>query len=361
MQHHRDQPPSTLRRHVRAALLLCAWLIGALSALHRPALAEQAETRPWPAWNPAQVREALPPLSASRQTPPSAAVTAYFKYYGLDIAGFDHRFGTFQSGPFTLAAHLFTPARPRGTVLLLHGYLDHSGTHTKAIRHLLEQGFAVAAYDLPGHGLSSGTRADIRDFSDYSTAFVDFLRLCRESMPPPYHVVAHSTGAAIVSSALLANPDIALDQVVLLAPLVRSAFWHLSTVAAAVFDPFIDEIPRVFRNNSSDPTFIDFTRRDPLQPNRTTIDWLQAIAAWNKRVKTYPPSPKAIVIIQGDEDSIIDWDYNLAFLKEKFPNARVEMIATGQHQLLDESPALRRHVLDLIDAALSTGEASPPR
>ena len=32
------------------------------------------------------------------------------------------------------------------------------------------------------------TRADIRDFSDYSTAFVDFLRLCRESMPPPYHV-----------------------------------------------------------------------------------------------------------------------------------------------------------------------------
>ncbi|SUV72968.1 lysophospholipase [Acinetobacter baumannii] len=40
--------------------------------------------------------------------------------------------------------------------MLLHGYLEHSGIYQPIIREILEQGFSVITYDLPGHGLSNG-------------------------------------------------------------------------------------------------------------------------------------------------------------------------------------------------------------
>ena len=342
-----------------AAAVALTWLLGLAGVAPGPARAQQASAQDRPAWAPAELRAALPGLAGEGPAAVAPEVAAYFAYYGLDVAGVEHRFGTFPSGPFTLAAHLFTPARPRATVLLLHGYFDHTGTHARAIHHLLGQDFAVAAFDLPGHGLSSGARADIGHFSDYLSAFADFRRLCRALMPPPYHAVAHSTGAAIVSTTLLADPGVALERVVLVAPLVRSAYWRLSLLGTSLLAPFFDQLPRVFRDNSSDPAFTAFTRRDPLQPRHTTVDWIQAVAAWEKSVDRFAPNPKPIVIIQGDEDDIIDWDYNLAFLQGKFPNARIDVIPGARHQLLDESPALRERVLALIDDALGAPASRP--
>ena len=48
----------------------------------------------------------------------------------------------------------------RGTVLICHGYFDYVGLYRHLIAHVLELGYAVLAYDLPGHGLSSGPRGD---------------------------------------------------------------------------------------------------------------------------------------------------------------------------------------------------------
>ena len=93
----------------------------------------------------------------------SPAVMEYFTYYNLDgeWCRAEHFFGSFKSGGFTLAGHLYRPAEYTATVILLHGYLNHTGQFKNLIRYLLENGFAVAAYDLPGHGFSTGERAAI--------------------------------------------------------------------------------------------------------------------------------------------------------------------------------------------------------
>ncbi|MDH3414192.1 MAG: alpha/beta hydrolase, partial [Gammaproteobacteria bacterium] len=179
-----------------------------------------------------RLRDSLPPLDFENPARASPDAAAYLDYYGLNVPGVKHAFGTFRSGSHVLAAHAFRPAEARATVIVVHGYFDHSGTLSFAIRHLLEQGFAVAAFDLPGHGLSSGPRADIEDFQEYATAFGDLLSLCRAHMPPPCHVVAHSTGAAAVITRLLMRGDDGLGKVVLVAPLIRSAHWDVSTLAA---------------------------------------------------------------------------------------------------------------------------------
>ncbi|MCX7787732.1 MAG: alpha/beta hydrolase, partial [Spirochaetes bacterium] len=58
----------------------------------------------------------------------------------------------------------------RGTVFLVHGYLDHSGSWSPVIKKILSERFVVVALDLPGHGVSGGIRGDIEDFSQYGEA-----------------------------------------------------------------------------------------------------------------------------------------------------------------------------------------------
>ena len=336
---------------VGLCLALCTGFLGASEETVRGS-AETTPTLPT-ALELAAVREALEPLNFDQPAPHSKAVSGYLDFYGLLTTQHEHLFGTFRSGPHVIAAHLYRPESPRGTVVLMHGFLDHVGTLSSTVQHLLGQGFAVAAYDQLGHGLSSGPRASVDDFAQYASIFEDFLQICRAHMPPPYHSIAHSTGAAIVADHLLRNGQDDLGQVVFIAPLVRSAYWDLSTSVTPVAELFTSELPRVFRKNSSDEQFLEFMRRDPLQPRRTSIAWFNALVDWNERIKSYPPNPRSLVIIQGDADSIVDWEYNVDFLTTKFPNARVEIIETGRHQLLNEAPKLRSQVVRIIDDVLS--------
>ncbi len=319
------------------------------------ASAEETAGEPSTAIYPPRLREDLRPFDFETIGTPSKAEAAYFDFYGLDVAQHQHHFGRFRSGSHELAAHAFLPEAPRATVILMHGYLDHVGILSSTIRHLLDRDYAVAAYDQPGHGLSSGARASIGDFREYARIFEDFLRLCRAHMPSPLHVAAHSTGGGIVVDHLLSRDDDDLEQVVLVAPLVRSAHWQLSKSFSPMVDAFVDEVPRVFRKNTSDEQFLEFVRQDPLQPRRTSLAWFKALVEWNERIERYPPRDRPVLIIQGNADSVVDWEYNLDFLKTKFPNARVEIVDLGRHQLLNEGPALRARVLSLVDQALAGG------
>ena len=322
---------------------LTAWQTAILSCLVSVALAgaslgaEATWLERWTALalDPASFRANLPELQFDEPQRPTADLITYYNAYDLHIPEYAHRFGTFESGDFIVSAHFFRPKQALATVILMHGYFDHSGTLSQTIRHLLSKGYAVAAYDMPGHGLSSGRAAHIDRFLDYEQVLSDFIAICKRQMPGPYHVIAHSTGAAVVTSRLLSAPEQDdFGAVILVAPLVRSAYWHLSAVSANVADLFMDDIPRVFRENSSDQAFLESVRDDPLQSHQASFEWMDALVEWNKRIATYPPSPRKVDIIQGDQDSIVDWDYNLAFLETKFPNARVTMIEGGKHQLL---------------------------
>ena len=321
---------------------------GAIETMNEPPIATEL----------AKLREGLPPLDYENPRTISPRAVAYFDFYGLHTPQHKHYFGTFNSGHHVLATHIFIPESARGTVLLMHGFLDHVGTVSSTAQHLLKQGFAVAAYDQPGHGLSNGPRASINDFADYASIFDDFLQLVRTHMPPPYHVVAHSTGASIVVDHLLTHKEDDFGRVVLVAPLVRSAFWGLSTTFTPVADAFVDYVPRVFQDNSSDEQFLEFVRQDPLQPRETSLAWFNALMDWNERIQNYPPNPRPIVIIQGNADTIVDWEYNLEFLLTKFPNARVEMIDEGRHQLLNEGPELKTKVRQILDDVLAV-QANP--
>ncbi len=122
-----------------------------------------------------KVREAMQPLDDFSGEYPDSVIE-YFKFYGLDFDANDveHVFGTFESGELVLAGHIYKPKKYKATVITAHGYFDHCGQLGHLIKYLLEAVYAVAAFDLPGHGLSTGQRGAIDDFAQYSQVLIDF-------------------------------------------------------------------------------------------------------------------------------------------------------------------------------------------
>jgi alpha-beta hydrolase superfamily lysophospholipase len=301
-----------------------------------------------------RMRAQMRPLCKGDSNPVCTA--DYLEFYGFKNRNQDAhvtcRIGTLESDGKKLAAYVFEPAEYKGTVIILHGYLNHSGLMMRTAEHLLERGYAAAMFDLPGHGLSDGRRAAIDDFSEYGYALRDFLAMMKADVHGPYHIVGHSTGASAVMEYLLKNGDDSFDKVVLVAPLVRCGFWRPVQVVRWLFGP-CGAVPRIFVKNSSDMQYLSFVKfKDPLQARVVPIEWLHAMSRWASRAAQYPAVLREVRIIQGDKDITVDWRYNIEFIRGKFAQIDITMIKGGDHELLNESDEIRSKVYECINEYL---------
>lgn len=297
------------------------------------------------------IGEHLTPLAMADGGNYPARVNDYFKFYGLDIDAnnVEHIFGTFESGGYTLAGHIYKPAKYKATVFIAHGYFNHCGQLNHLIENLLKNDFAVACFDLPGHGLSSGPRCSIENFSEYSKALIDFTKATTTRVNGPYHFIGHSTGAVAYIDYALKNKDNVFDKVVLAAPLVHCVGWEPSKIGCNEKLQFIKSIPRVFRKNSSDADFLNFVKNiDPLQSKTMPLQWTRALHIWNDKIANLPPCEKELKIIQGTSDTTVDWQFNMKFLETKFTQVHVYMIENANHELFNESSDMRSDVFSLI-------------
>ena len=56
------------------------------------------------------------------------------------------------------------------------------------------------------------------------------------------------------------------------------------------------------------------------------------------------PNDYAPLVIQGDQDTTVDWRWNLARIRETFPAAEIRILQGARHHLVNESPELRAQV-----------------
>lgn len=301
------------------------------------------------------VRSRLKPLNFSKRCQYPDAVNEYFQFYRLDPGSInvEHYFGTFESGSQVIAGHVYIPAEYKATVFALHGYFSHCGQLNKLIEYLVKQGYAVAAFDLPGLGLSSGERGSIDDFSQYGTALADFVEIVKEQLKGPYHFVGHSTGAAAALDILFTKDEKVFDRIVLAAPLVHCAAWEQTKIGYKNKIPFVKSVPRIFRKTSSDAEYLDFIRNeDPLQTKMVPLQWVKALHEWNERIADLPRREISLKVIQGTEDSTVDWEFNVDFIKEKFTDVDVVLVENANHELFNESDELRKEVFLQISSYL---------
>jgi len=237
------------------------------------------------------------------------AVMDYFTHYDLDgeWCHAEHRFGSFESGGFTLAAHLYRPASYTATVVLLHGYLNHTGQFKNLIRYLMDTGFAVAVYDLPGHGLSGGEQAAIDSFDQYVQTTQDFMQLVKQYLNGPVYSVGFSTGASILIEMMLEGLADAFEKIILAAPLIRWTGYEQSKGTYKVYKKFTDRIARFHRKNSSDKDYLIFNKsKDYLHCQHLSLKWVKALFDWNNKIESMPPCQRDLLVIQGDQDGTVD-------------------------------------------------------
>ncbi|GAB3283028.1 alpha/beta hydrolase [Parahaliea aestuarii] len=274
----------------------------------------------------------------------------YLRYYHLDaLAGSraSHCIGTVTSGDFSLAAQRWLHPGASHNLLLLHGYFDHAGLFGKLVDYGLSRNCNVLVFDLPGHGLSSGRPAAIDTFDHYGDSIAAVLAAV--DLPElPLWVMAQSTGAAALMnfSRRHAWP---FTETVLLAPLLRPAKWGQVRLAHSLLHHFVDSVPRRFAVNSSDAEFLAFLQEDPLQPRRIPVNWVGALKDWLARLPLQDLGVGPALIVQGDRDTTVDWQYNLPQMSRLFPGCHIQQVPGAGHHLANESAELRQRYLRAVD------------
>jgi alpha-beta hydrolase superfamily lysophospholipase len=299
-------------------------------------------------FQPDQLRASLRPLAAAQPLTPEQH--AYQAFYGIDMPGVQSRLGCFQAAGYQVAVQVWWPEQPLATLIFQHGYYDHMGLYRHVIQWALGMGFAVLACDLPGHGLSSGARADIGEFADYQAVLQGvFAQAELLDLPQPWHLCGQSAGGAILLDyLLLGDVSAKVGQSILLAPLVRPRAWGWSKFSYRMLKPFVSSIPRRFNANSNDPEFLQFIQRDPLQPLSLPTAWVGALSRWVPKIEAAPRSARSPLIIQGDDDMTVDWQHNLEVLSDKFTAPQLLVLPQARHHLVNETAELRSRYFDFL-------------
>ena len=133
-------------------------------------------------------------------------------------------------------ARWLPPAGRKGTVVILQGRGEWIEKYFETVRDLRSRGFAVAALDWRGQGLSERMLSDrhkgyVRDFAEYDSDLETFMReIVMPDCPPPLFALGHSTGATVLIRAAYRGRRW-FDRMVLAAPLIDLQGFPATTTA----------------------------------------------------------------------------------------------------------------------------------
>lgn len=342
------------------------------------------------------------PASLSGMAPSPARVRKALdrvrRFYGLSSFEAVHSVGMLNTANDEIALHIFEPrqagvglsramgrAKSPGTVVLLHGYLGHALANSYTIRFLVEHGYTVATFDLPGHGLSRGEPFLLNDLSLHADALeavvnavmnrrresriadnaralrpvqhgsgssgTQLLAAARRPRTAPLFAIGHSSGASVIIEHAELYGTV-FDHVVLVSPLIRSTKWALSRFGLVLAGWFTDEIDLGRHRSRMDPSFTEYYQRDPFAPQRFPIESGRAFTRWVRRLRSYRNWPETATLVQGNDDETLSWRYNLRFLRRKIDGLSEHVLNGGQHCLLNGVPPIRARVHALLLGAL---------
>ena len=95
-------------------------------------------------------------------------------------------------------------------IAVVHGYGDHGGRYAWLGEDMVARGYGLYAYDLRGHGHSSGRRGQVGRFEEYLDDTEVFLGEVRRAQPgKPVFLLGHSMGGLVCARlAEVRPPDV---------------------------------------------------------------------------------------------------------------------------------------------------------
>ena len=306
------------------------------------------------------LKSELEVFDPSRATLCDLRLKEYYKLYQFNRLpnDIDYSAGFHWLGDTQLFLQYFHRRKAKGTVVLVHGYTDHSGLYRHIIQHLVNNHWNVFTYDLAGHGLSSGESLAIRRFNDYVVQLQHLLNHYRAYFIGPLVMMGQSMGGSIVLSLLAASSEQqkkawSIRGNVMLAPMIRPADYDWMNRLYPFFGWWLGKLKRRFSTSSHDQDFLDFrSQQDPLQHRYISLKWIGAMLKWVKEIEKSDSLVDSTLIIQGSGDETVNWQHNMLQLKRLCPAAQWQVVEGARHHLVNESEVYRKQVFDSVDEYL---------
>ena len=259
------------------------------------------------------------------------------------------------------------PPVEKRSVVVVHGFAEHSGRYEHVGSQLAAQDCAVHAYDQQGHGRSDGTRCHVRRFDDLLDDLDAIVEQVRASRPElPLFVVGHSMGGLVVSAyARERRPDVAGVATSGAALALSDDFSSAKILAARLLRRIAPKLPLASGLDpaalSRDTAVVRAYLDDPLVESKmTTSLGAEMIAAIGRTAGGAKDVSVPMMMMHGEDDTLCPVRGTLDFYAElEVTGKRLQVYEGLRHEIFNE-PEQNVVLGDLMDWMRGVQTANAP-
>ena len=278
-------------------------------------------------------------------------------------------------------------ATERGTVLLFPGRTEYIEKYGALAGELARRGFGTLAVDWRGQGLAQRLLDDrrighVRRFRDYQHDVAAVLGVARaQGLAQPFHLLAHSMGGCIGLRAAL--DGLPVQSCAFTGPMwgiaLSPAMRALARVMAAAAPPLglggrltPNSAPenyvqvQGFNDNllTTDPDMYammqdQLAAHPELGLGGPSLLWLREALGECRALARRPSPALPCITFLGGNERIVDSNA-VRTRMAAWPGGTLDEIAGAEHEVLMETPAIRAHMLDRLEAHFTPRDAGVP-
>lgn len=264
-------------------------------------------------------------------------------------------------------------AGAKGTVLLFPGRTEYIEKYGQTVGDLQTRGYATMVVDWRGQGLADRLLEDpaaghVMHFTDYQHDVRAMVLAARKlNMPEPFYLLSHSMGGCIALRSLIEGIDVKAAVFtapmwgILIAapmrPLALGIAWATSGLGlghryapGTSADSYVVTAPYEGNMLTTDPDMYaymqDQAKAHPQLPlGGPSMGWLFQALTETRNLQAMPMPTMPTLTFLGTNERIVD---SLAVIKlmDNWPGGRLEMVDGAEHEVLMETPAIRKRAFD---------------
>ena len=251
-----------------------------------------------------------------------------------------HKEFTFNIYKTDFYGQYWQPENAKAVVVLVHGMGEHSSRYTTSvIPKLVENDFAVIAFDHFGHGKTSGKRGHNPSFNAVLESVSEVIKKAQELYPnKPIFLYGHSMGGNTVINYTL-RKNHSLKAVIATSPMLKLAFeppaWKMTLgkmmhkIAPSITLPSELDATHISRVKEEVDLYVnDSMVHDKISPNFS----LSFLDAGNWAIENASKLNTPMYLLHGTDDKIIDYKGTEAFASNS-KKATLKLYKGGYHEL----------------------------
>lgn len=254
----------------------------------------------------------------------------------------------------------WVPMHAAGTIVLLHGYAEHSGNYSRLVRDMITNQFAVITVDFRGHGLSEGPGGHLDSPEHYVEDTESVINEIFSQLLPnhPLYLWAHSMGGLVGMQLLMrgklsSQPKAAVFTSPLLGFPVLSGVQKLMSALSPVLAKLVPTLPVPHgippEVLSHDKEYLARRSKDPLIKGNTTPRWFEsmklAVSELHTHSENFQSLPPTLLMLAGDEKVTNLADARKFAFKAYGGQKHKVLEFPGFYHELEKEPEIRQRVL----------------